>query len=348
VSTRNHRERSTGAGFALIAVVWVVAVVTVISMELVASIGLEARGATARLEALKLERLALGGHEMAAYLDQRGLVGPNAEQGELPGDIPIDVLTPGTAYRVRFPGGSALVQIGAENGKASLSTSPPEALAAVFTRWTGDPAEGERLARAVIDWRDPDPLTLEGNAESAEYTGAGIVPRNRAVGIGDAHLVAGMDAGDFLPALGDSSQPGQHWLLPEGIYSLVTPIPTDGRINPNFAPVPILETLPGVDEEMASRLAELREDRLFENIPDLQLRSGILPGADTWNAITLGAGSTRTVTVIAGNDAGMRQVRRRVRQSMSVYNQTLNQMEPRLLVRSDTRFDTEVRRVSLP
>lgn len=330
--------RTSSAGFALIAVVWVVVVVTVIAMELVASIGLEARGATARLEALRLERLALGGHEVASYLDQRGLLSPGAELGNLP----VDVVTPGAAYGVRFPNGSAIFRIGAENGKVSLTDSPEQRLAAVFSRWTGDPVEGERLAREVVEWRDPDQLTSAGNAESADYTDSGIRPRNRPFGVGDAHLVAGFGPDDFLPAVADA--PGnESWLLPEGLYSLVTLIPTGGRVNPNFAPVPVLETLPGVDETIALRWVEIREDRPFENLADLQETSGIPPGADTWNAVVLGAGTTRRLTVTAEGETGMRQVRSRLWQTMTVFNATLNRMEPRPLMRADTRFDADVR-----
>lgn len=341
-----ERRRDSDGGFALIAVIMVVAVVTVVSMELVASLGLEARGAAARLEALKLERLALGGHEVAAYLEQAGLLVPDADLAGLP----VDVVGTGrgTEYRIVFPGGTTTIRFAADNGKVSLTSAPEVLLSAVFTRWTGDAARGDRLAQAVVDWRDPDQLSAGAQAESADYPDSRFGPRNAGFGVGDAHLVAGVGTEDFLPAALDGIEPGTGWLLPEGLYSLVTPIPTDGRINPNFAPVPVLETLPGIDAATARLLAELREQRDFESNVDLAERGGIAPGADTWNWVTLGTAATRTVRVRVENPDGMSQTLRRTYRSMNVYNPTANRMEPRELLVDEIVFDPEVVSLDLP
>jgi type II secretory pathway component PulK len=269
-----------------------------------------------------------------SYLDQLGLLAPNADLG----DLPVEVVRPGAAWRVRFPEGVATLGIGSENGKVSLTNAPPETLAGLFTRWTGSPAEGQRLAEAVVDWRDPDALKADAGPEATDYAGTETGPRNRAFGVGDAHLVAGLGPEDFRPTLDTNND----WLLPEGIYSLVTVLGSDGRVNPNDAPVPVLEALPGIDTATATRMVEMREERPFADLVDLEQRTGILPGTDAWNALTLGR-STITWTVVAENASGMRQVRRRVRQVANVYDPTANRMEARLLLRQDTRFDSEVR-----
>ena len=85
-------------GFALIAVLWVTLIMAFISMELIGSIGLEARTARSRLEALQLERLAGAGHEVADYLTARGLLG---EEADLDG-LPVTAVTPAVHYRIEF------------------------------------------------------------------------------------------------------------------------------------------------------------------------------------------------------------------------------------------------------
>lgn len=342
---RCRRARATSVrGFALIAVIGVVAVVTVISMELVRSIGLEAQGATSRLEALQLERIALAGHEVARYLEQRGLLVPGADADADTSleALPVEAVSPGV-YLIRFPEGTAEVRYGAENGKVSLASAPEPLLTAVFARWRGNEAEGRRLSNAVVDWRDPDRLTTDGNPESSEYPDAGFGPRNRGFGVGDAHLVAGFRAADFLPTVLDDRSGTDAWILPEGIYSLVTPLPTDGRVNPNFAPRPVLESVPGLDATAVRDLIESREQRLFADLSELERPGAIPPGSDAWNWLTLSTSPGRTVTVTAADGAGRRQVRTRVYESSLAIDPFSGQTISRLFLRRETRFDSDVR-----
>ena len=58
---------------------------------------------------------------------------------------------------------------------------------------------------------------------------------------------------------------------------------SDGRININYAPLEVLELLPGLDSGLAARIVSDRTEKIFESLKDIQL----LPGASPRTSIQL-------------------------------------------------------------
>ncbi len=82
-------------------------------------------------------------------------------------------LADGRAYRWRF--GEAVVELRVvdEQGKVDLNAAQPPLLSSLLQA-LGEPRESaDRIAAAIVDWRDPDSLSQPaGGGEDADYAGA--------------------------------------------------------------------------------------------------------------------------------------------------------------------------------
>ncbi len=88
----------------------------------------------------------------------------------------------GRSYHWRYGDADVEVQMTDESGKVDLNQADAPLLAALIQRVASaeggarmDPSQAARLAAAIIDWRDPDPLTqAAGGGEDADYASAGL------------------------------------------------------------------------------------------------------------------------------------------------------------------------------
>lgn len=141
----------------------------------------------------------------------------------------------GQPYPWRYAGAEVEVQIVDESGKVDLNQADATVLSGLLEALGSDPADAARLAAAMIDWRDPDPLTQPaGGAEDPDYASAG-----RPYGAKDAAFEG---IAELEQVLG---------FTPE-LYALVAPNVTvhSGlpRPQPEFAPAAVLDAI-GLDGE---------------------------------------------------------------------------------------------------
>jgi general secretion pathway protein K len=126
-----------------------------------------------------------------------------------------------------------------------------------------DFAQAQRIAQAIVDWRDPDDLPLLNGGERDEYLAAGapVLPTNRGFGeLDELRHVLGMTTEIFEAAI--------PYLTLRG----------SGRINVNAAPVPVLLALPGMTPAAALEIVRLRDAGTFPTSTN-QLLQLIPPGA---------------------------------------------------------------------
>ncbi|MDB4917982.1 MAG: hypothetical protein JWM95_5626 [Gemmatimonadetes bacterium] len=101
----------------------------------------------------------------------------------------------------------------------------------------------DRLAQAIVDWRDADDIPRASGAEKDDYIKASMLtlPQN-----GQFREVE-----DLLQVMG---------MTPD-IYTLVSPFLTvrgDGTVNLNTAPAPVLRVLPGMNDVILAQILALR------------------------------------------------------------------------------------------
>ena len=135
---RLQRWRDPRRGSALLAVLWLSMALSAIAFALSRSVRIEFDRAAQNVESTRAYFLAQGGIEAAML--HIGLPGRFANNFE-----------PGQRFmRFAFPGGAVEVEIVGENGKLSLRSATPEALARVLIACRIDPAEAAGLAAQIV------------------------------------------------------------------------------------------------------------------------------------------------------------------------------------------------------
>ena len=148
-------------GAALLLVMWLIALLT----ALVGAFAL-----TARIENLQGRVLSQG--VVAEQAARAGLeyamvrvVDPEPTRQWLPDGRP---------YQWRFGDAAITVKIVDETGKVDLNAAEQPLLNALFRTVGAEPDLAASVASAIIDWRDPDPLSQpQGGAEDPQYAAAG-------------------------------------------------------------------------------------------------------------------------------------------------------------------------------
>lgn len=164
--------------------------------------------------------------------------------------------------------GNTLFSVQDESGLTGLNHFFPDQIENLLGL-LGIPAEGRGpLTDKLLDYTDTDDLNRLNGAESGDYERAGLVPpRNR-------FLSSSWEARNVM-GWKDLSELWENHAFPR-----LTTVSAGGIPNPNTAPKLILETLGGIDEEIAARLIKAREHSPFSNISDLSQAAGKEIGLD--------------------------------------------------------------------
>jgi general secretion pathway protein K len=206
--------RTNQGGAALLLVLWLVALLT-------ALIG--AFALTARVEAMQGRVVSRG-----AVAQEVARAGVEYALVRLADSRPETRWLPdGRPYRWSYAGSTLQIGVVDETGKVDINQAEQPLLSQLMQA-VGVPREqAEALAAAIIDWRDPDPLTQpSGGAEDPDYASAGLE-----YGAKDAAFETLAEVEQVLG------------MTPE-IYALVAPYLTlySGRVMPDttYAPAPVL------------------------------------------------------------------------------------------------------------
>ena len=156
-------DRSGVRGAALLLVLWLITLLT----ALVGGFAL-----VARIEALQGRVLASGTAAQAAA--RAGLEYALTRVDHA--DPRLQWRPDGSPQTWQFGGAEVEVMLVDENGRVDLNHADVALLDALLRRvGVEDAAQAQRLAGAVVDWRDPDPLTQPaGGGEDADYASAGL------------------------------------------------------------------------------------------------------------------------------------------------------------------------------
>jgi general secretion pathway protein K len=179
-------------GVALIAVLWLVAVLTLLATT-VASLSVSHRRAASRYaSAVELDQIA----DSAIRLAILRIIGPKS---------PNDPVTAGVTMQFQLFDSSADVVIEREQGRIDLNTADDNLLFAFFAA-NGWSAEAARDVVARIgDWKDPDDDAREHGAEQSSYVAAHLryTPRNGPLeSVDELRQIVGVS--DVSPALFES------------------------------------------------------------------------------------------------------------------------------------------------
>ena len=148
VRTPDSEPRPKGAvrkGGALLAVLWMSAALAAIGLAVASTVRTATDRASTSSEGLRAHFLAIGSVERAIQWMTWGNL-PRGPQG--PYWDPTM-----TRFNMSYPSGDAIVELIPESSKLNINEAPPEDLVRVVTTIAADPALGQQIAEAILDWR---------------------------------------------------------------------------------------------------------------------------------------------------------------------------------------------------
>ncbi len=235
-------RRADRRGFALVAVLWVLVLGSALALEVHAGVRADQRAA-ANVRAEARARWAARGALARAEDALRHRLASQSAAGAPPGTDTL--LVPALRYRLEEVEIQARV-IDARS-RAQLNLAGVDALGEVFAG-AGIPAGRAReMAAAIVRWRLANaPPFAPAVADSAVQADVLALPPRGAFG-----AVEGLR---MVPGIGGDE------------YARVAPyltVASDGRINLNTAPVPVLRTLPGMGPDAAAAVVRRRRAAPF-------------------------------------------------------------------------------------
>lgn len=252
-------------GVALVAVLWMLALLSVIAGSLVY---------TTRTE------LAIAGNVVSmAQAEAAADAGIHKAIGELLSPRPTDPQSwkaNGLVHFWEFGAARLAVTITDEGGKIDLNAADPQLLRNLFISRGLDESAADSLIDSLADWRDPDSLKRLHGAEKEDYIAAGLKygPANsNLTAIEELRQVLGMN---------------------DALYAMVVPLVTvfSGQpgINPASAAREVLLTLPGANRAMVDAYVSERQTAAEQGLqpPMFPLAAPYLSGANV-TAVTIQA-----------------------------------------------------------
>jgi general secretion pathway protein K len=161
------RDNRSEGGIAIIAVLWVLTLLSLVA----AALSLETRSS------LRIAR------NMADDAAARVAADAGIQRAMVDLDAPSATRrfrADGTVYTWQFANSRVHLSIQDEATKIDLNRAPEARLAALFGSVGVEPGEAQSLAAAIADFRDADDFVRPGGAEEAEYRAAGLAwgPKN--------------------------------------------------------------------------------------------------------------------------------------------------------------------------
>jgi general secretion pathway protein K len=272
-----RKRRTAGAGesgVALVLVLWILVILSMLTMGFATSSRTEMLVAGNGIDQVRVRGLLSAGVERAVYALQPAEGDPRRWR------------TDGTPYDFTLESGLVSVRVGDTAGRLDVNRADAEQIASLLRTVGVAAAQADRLADAVVDWRDTDSERSPRGAEASDYAAAGLAPPGDRPfrTVEELRDVRGMD-GAIVAVL-----------LPH-----VTVLSPAAGINPLSADPTVLFSLPGVTE---GQVASVIRQRAASTAPDPQRIADLLPSAS--EQLHLTAGPVYVVTVEATTPRGGR------------------------------------------
>ncbi len=266
-------------GVALVMVLWVVTILSVVVLEFCFAMRTEVNIAKNYKEEFQLYAVAEGGvqraiTELIYKHDQRihqMRKTPNPE--EIP-PAEREWVADGRPYLLPFDLGECEIKVMSEAGKVNINLVPESLLRKMLGNLGLEGEQRDIVVDSIMDWRDPDDFYRVNGAENDYYRSLKepYDCKNGALSsIEELLLVRGVTSDLFNGRRGKGKEEGSKGDGPglKDIFSIYSPM---GLIDINSATPAALRAVLGVPSEIARRIVKAREEKGFENQPDLLQR----------------------------------------------------------------------------
>ncbi len=141
ISATQSADRIADRGFALIVVIWILALLAVLAAGVASDSGSEAVIARNRLASAQARAAADAGIALAI----EGLLDPNPQT---------QWRSDGSARDVQYAGAAITVTVQDEGGKIDLNTAPPELIGGLLDEFSVSPEEHAAIVKGILDRRN--------------------------------------------------------------------------------------------------------------------------------------------------------------------------------------------------
>ncbi len=296
-ATQPCRKAPGEEGAVLLVVLWIALAMGVLGMSFSAAIRTEVNAARNVVDQKQSFYMARAGIEYAVYkiLESRSAFSATQQQSQGNLDQIPEVLT--GKLTLPLHNGVARIDVADESGKINLNSPMSETqLDLVYNLliMVGvEPMHADVITDSIADWVDPDDFPSPNGAESDYYLSLDppYLAANGTFQVAEELLlVRGVTPEIYYgkKGLSESGEKVDYY----GLQHYFTTFAQGNRINANAAPLPVLAALPYLDEEMATRIYDLREQGYIQGPNQLMAE---IPGLTSNVATLLSANANATV-----------------------------------------------------
>lgn len=258
--------KTDSKGFALLLVMWIIAILMVIVLSFSFTTRVETSSTMQFKDMTEKKFIAEAGLQRAIFeifyfMYKNGSLSGGA-QGNLIVDETDTWRTDGRYYEGKIKDGTYFVSIIDEQGKIDLNTAPEMVLKNLFKNMGVDDQEADSIVDSIMDWKDADDLHRLNGAESDYYMSLPRPYKAKNANfdtVEELLLVKGINA-DIL--FGTKQK--------KGIINYLTVHSRQRVINVNSAPKEVLMAIPGMTEEIADSIIEYRKEKRINHINEIQ------------------------------------------------------------------------------
>jgi general secretion pathway protein K len=283
-------------GVVLIALLWILTILAVITLSFSRETFVEIAAARNERDLTDAYYIARAGIEAAVYQiyvkNYLTQMQPAAMQAQQADAIDMGKVTG------QFGDGEYVVDVQDELGKININYASEDQIKALLSATGIQSPDMDIIADSIVDWRDVDNIALPNGAENDYYQGLQppYLARNGAlVALEDLLLVRGVTQDYYLGHR--VKTPDGQIIERFGISRYFTVYTNRNSINVNYAPLPVLMSIPGMPPELAQKIVERVRQSPFLSMDELSKEVG--QGPSVMAVLTTQRGTVFSLTAHA-------------------------------------------------
>jgi general secretion pathway protein K len=263
-------------GIALIMVLWVIAILSVVVLEFCFAMRTEVNVTKNFRDELQSYALAQGQVQRAIteLIYRHDLRIQQMRKNLKPEEVPPEKrewITDGRPYLLPSGQEACEVRIMGEAGKVNINSVSEKTLRKIIGQLGLEVEKRDIVVDSILDWRDPDDLYRVNGAENDYYQSL-KEPYNCKNGnldtVEELLLVKGVTLDLFYGRKGGKAEEGakNDRIGLKDVFSIYSP---GEQVDINSAALPVLRVVLGLPIEIAQQIVKAREEKNFQNQPDL-------------------------------------------------------------------------------
>ncbi len=285
-------------GVILIALLWILVALSVMALSFSREGMVEVASARNQRDLADAYYIARAGMMATIYQVQQKQFTPALKQLQLqdtPDPIDLGLVT-GT-----FGDGDYAAEVQDESGKLNINLISEEWLHSLLDAIGIPKHDADIIADSILDWRDADSDHRLNGAENDYYESLNPpykAKNGRLDTVEELLLVRGVTP-DYFYGHAEKAPDGSV-IYKYGLSRYLTVYTTQtNRVNVNYAPLPVLLSIPGMNPQTAAAIYAERQKKPFANLNEITQRLGMTIGANTMPFLSTDRSGIYTLTVKA-------------------------------------------------